>query len=136
MRRVTANSREAGFTLIELMVVMLIIGVLVAIAIPVFLSQRQKAEDSAAKADVATLGAEMATYWVDGTAMPTVVQTGDQYFVNGVFVGNSSNNVVLQKPLKGSTRDDWCVWVTNPQGKEAKTGFKYSSVGGLQPGSC
>ena len=49
---------------------MIIIGILAAIAIPVFLSQRKKAQDAAAKADVSTIGKEIATYYVDGTAPP------------------------------------------------------------------
>ncbi|MDX6198934.1 MAG: type pilus assembly protein PilA, partial [Actinomycetota bacterium] len=46
------EENEGGFTLIELLVVIIIIGILAAIAIPVFLNQRKKGYDAAAKSDL------------------------------------------------------------------------------------
>lgn len=43
---------DGGYTVVELVVVLAIIGVLAAIAVPVFLGQRQKAADTATKADL------------------------------------------------------------------------------------
>ena len=77
--RKSAEEKDQGFTLIELLVVMIIIGILAAIAIPVFLNQRKKAVDTAAKSDVSTIGKEVATYFVDNTAVPTVTATGGRY---------------------------------------------------------
>jgi type IV pilus assembly protein PilA len=54
---------EQGFTLIELMVVVLIIAILIAIAIPTFLGARARAQDAAAKSDLRNgLTAEKTTY--------------------------------------------------------------------------
>ena len=56
---------EEGFTLVELLVVMLILGLLAAIAIPSFFNQRDKARDADAKELVRTAQTAMETYATD-----------------------------------------------------------------------
>jgi type IV pilus assembly protein PilA len=57
------RDEEQGFTLIELMVVVLIIAILIAIAIPTFLGARQRAQDRAAQSDLRNgLTAEKTAY--------------------------------------------------------------------------
>jgi type IV pilus assembly protein PilA len=56
---------EQGFTLFELLIVILIIGVLAEIAIPAFLGQASKANDAAAKSALHTAQTAIETYRLD-----------------------------------------------------------------------
>ena len=59
------QSDETGFSLIEVLVVMIVIGILAAIALPNFLGQRQKGEDAGAKSDARNMVSQLESCFVD-----------------------------------------------------------------------
>ncbi|MFI7585931.1 type II secretion system protein [Spongisporangium articulatum] len=138
------ETRERGFSLIELLVVMIIIAVLAAIAVPVFLNQRQKARDTATIADIGRLGKAMTGYWVDGTTTaPTIAVTNSHYFVGGDDAGTATSGVSLldytnaaatSVTVTGASATAWCIQMKNTTG--SSTTYKYSAQAGLEKGSC
>ena len=60
---------EGGFTLIELMVVVLIIAILLAIAIPTFLGAQNKAKDRAAQSNLRNTLTNAKTIYADSSGL-------------------------------------------------------------------
>jgi prepilin-type N-terminal cleavage/methylation domain-containing protein len=135
--RKSIEEKDQGFTLIELLVVMIIIGILAAIAIPVFLNQRKKAVDTAAKSDVSTIGKEVATYFVDNTAAATVgVDGSGHYTVNGNDIGRQSNKMGTPTINAGNTDSTWCVTLPYTGGTTDPGNVYYSAANGLSLTGC
>jgi type IV pilus assembly protein PilA len=65
------KSREDGFTLVELLVVVLVLGILAAIAIPSFINQAGKASDAHAKNNLHVAQRAMETYFLDHNTYAT-----------------------------------------------------------------
>ena len=61
---------KKGFTLIDLLIVVAIIGILAAIAIPQFASYRQKAYNSAAQSDLKNFKTGLESYFADFQRYP------------------------------------------------------------------
>ena len=108
----TRASGQSGFTLVELLVVMLILGLLAAIAIPSFFNQRDKARDADAKSAARTAQTAMETWATDN---------------GGSYAGVAANGaelVTIEETLGGVTLavvsdpDTYTVTVTSDTGND------------------
>ena len=66
--------RERGFTLLEIMIVVVIIGILAALVVQNLLPQVDKARITAAQADIRTMAAALDTYRLDNYFYPSTDQ--------------------------------------------------------------
>ncbi len=85
------NKNEEGFTLIELMIVIAIIGILAAIAIPQFSAYRTRSFNSAAAADIRNAATAQEAYFVDNQ----FYSTGQGDLVGATYGLYLSDNVTL-----------------------------------------
>ena len=72
--RKNSSSAQRGFTLIEIMVVVVIIGVLGAIVVPQFMSRPDQAKVTAAKIDIQAIATALEMYRLDNFAYPSTQQ--------------------------------------------------------------
>jgi type II secretion system protein G len=103
MRR---RPRERGFALIELLIVIIIVGILAAIAIPMFPNQRNKAKDAAVKGAVHNIELGIASYAIDHSDMYPASVANRTALVDssGVsYVDNWPKNAYTSVDMKDST---------------------------------
>jgi prepilin-type N-terminal cleavage/methylation domain-containing protein len=68
--------RQRGFTMIELLIVMVVLAILTAIGLPMFLGQRDKAKDAHTRSGVHTIEVGITSYAVDhGSVYPAAVDS-------------------------------------------------------------
>lgn len=96
------NPKQSGFTLIEIMVVVVIIGLLATLILPNIMGQQDKAFEIKAKADIRSIEGQLALYKLDQYEYPTTAQ-GLQALVTDPGASNGNWRGYLKKLPK----DPW-----------------------------
>jgi type IV pilus assembly protein PilA len=135
-----ARETDGGFSLIELLVVMIIIGILASIAIPIFLGQRQKSYDAQAKEDIHSAAIAEESYYVEqqnylnvptatATTLPALL-TGSGFRMSSKTIDITVWTYPVGSTTGGSTttqqNGSFCMKVTSG----SNTPFYYASFGG------
>lgn len=115
---------EGGFTLIELLVVIIIIAILAAIAIPMYLSQREKGWESNAKSDLRNAAVAQESYFTDNDAY-----SGDTADLT-TEGWNKSADVTMT--IVSADTDSYCMQAVHDSGGDT---WSFDSAGGLTNGA-
>lgn len=133
------QNRERGFTIVELLVVILIMGVLAAITIPAFAVQRRNSVDSGVKADISNVAKQIETWMIRYPASPipnfTVTSTGSTATAVSLRDAKAQNGTTITVAAVAGKPGNFRIVGKNSAGEKAAApaGYIYdSSQNGFQ----
>ena len=114
MHRVRTGRRDRGFTLIEILVVIVILGVLAALVVPRVIERPDEARVVAAKTDIATIMQALKIYRLDNQRYPTSEQ---------------GLQALVAKPTAGPTPPNWKPYVDKLPNDPWGRPYQYANPG-------
>jgi prepilin-type N-terminal cleavage/methylation domain-containing protein len=113
MRTRTRSTARTAFTLIEILIVVVILGILAAIVIPQFTNAADDANQSSVKSQLQTLRSQIELYRAQNAGVdPTSLASGDwSTMINGGYLNGPPNNPMTAINSVGSTASATVGWL-------------------------
>ncbi len=109
--------RRDGFTFTELLVIVICIGLLAAIAIPMFLGQRERAHDTAAKSLVRTAASVVESAHAGTRDYRTVTIAALRAIEPGIVFGDTQNDAADDEVAVSVSEDGYRISSRSPSGR-------------------
>lgn len=116
---ISLKRKESGFTIVELLIVIVVIGILAALVITTFSGIQKKARDSERQTDINAVHGQVEAYYAQNGKYPTLTDLQTATFITGTLKGLDIS--ALKDPKLGTT-------TPFPAGAPTSTNYGYAPL--------
>lgn len=98
---ISLKRKQSGFTIVELLIVIVVIGILAAIVITTFTGVQKKGRDADRKSDINSLYSQVEVYFAENSRYPSLAELNDATFRGNNMQGLSDD--ALEDPSNSGT---------------------------------